>query len=411
MKKTAILTALAAITILTSCAEVPENIVKEKEGREMAPEYVPENVRSNADNSTESAVISEDDVSKQSNIETGIKISCQPTQVNTDKFYILKSSLREDEPEGNMKVLCNAVKTVFGIEVDPDDRSVRDFWTEFDDSGNPIQQHELPGATIALENCSALYDNNGAGFFLGCVDFDVPEQLEDFGSYDYVRYTPDSIPPEKLTMLDGKQLSPADAVSRSDEYIKELKELGMFDENEELVLSAVYIADTGYGSMMNITYDRVHYGLPLDDGGFIAFPAVPEDGIEAESAMRSSCLRFFWGEAEHPMTVENLLDARFETKQEIKDILSFEEACQRLTSTLAENMDFTVNEAALKYCCYYTEGDTEFTYRPMWTFMLKEEQDRKGYLQYPRPRIMGYVDAVNGDVYYSDYEKHIIEMA
>ena len=372
---------------------------------------VPENVRSNADNSTESAVIPEDDVSKQSNIETGIKISCQPTQVNTDKFYILKSSLRSDEPEGNMKVLCNAVKTVFGIEVDPDDRSVRDFWTEFDDSGNPIQQHELPGATIALENCSALYDNNGAGFFLGCVDFDVPEQLEDIGSYDYVRYTPDSIPPEKLTMLDGKQLSPADAVSRSDEYIKKLKELGMFDENEELVLSAVYIADTGYGAMMNITYDRVHYGLPLDDGGFIAFPAVPEDGIEAESAMRSSCLRFFWGEAEHPMTVENLFDARFETKQEIKDILSFEEACQRLTSTLAENMDFTVNEAALKYCCYYTEGDTEFTYRPMWTFMLKEEQDRKGYLQYPRPRIMGYVDAVNGDVYYSDYEKHIIEMA
>ncbi|MBR1393463.1 MAG: hypothetical protein IJ561_06460 [Ruminococcus sp.] len=47
----------------------------------------------------------------------------------------------------------------------------------------------------------------------------------------------------------------------------------------------------------------------------------------------------------------------------------------------------------------------------MWTFVLKEHQNNKNYLQYPRPRIMGYVDAVNGDVYYSDYEMHIIEKA
>ena len=76
-------------------------------------------------------------------------------------------------------------------------------------------------------------------------------------------------------------------------------------------------------------------------------------------------------------------------------------------------MTFTVEEAALKYCCYYiADADvSSYTYRPMWTFVLKEQQDRKGYLQFLRPRIMGYVDAVNGDVYYSDYEMHYIEKA
>ncbi|MBR1393464.1 MAG: hypothetical protein IJ561_06465 [Ruminococcus sp.] len=316
MRKSIMALALAGL-FLISCAETPEN------------------VKSRTDSTVNNSKATADD---QDEIKSGIVIACEAEPVNDDRFYILSSSLLADEPEGNMKMLCDAVKTVFGIEVDPDDRSVRDLWTEFDNSGNPIQQHELPGASIALDNCSAQFDNNRAGFLLGCVDFAFPEQVNDIGSYDYVRYSPDNVPSEKLTMLDGKQLSPADAVSRSDEYIKELKELGMFDENEELVLSAVYIADTGYGTMMNITYDRVHYGLPLDDGGFIAFPAVPEDGIEAESAMRSSCLRFFWGEAEHPMTVENFFDARFETKQEITDILSFDEACTKLTSSLAENM-------------------------------------------------------------------------
>jgi hypothetical protein len=61
-------------------------------------------------------------------------------------------------------------------------------------------------------------------------------------------------------------------------------------------------------------------------------------------------------------------------------------------------LKYEVKEVDLKYCCYTKDTDGEFTYRPMWYFLL-DEQEGGDFANY-FPEISAYVDAVSGDMYY-----------
>lgn len=140
---------------------------------------------------------------------------------------------------------------------------------------------------------------------LGAQVIAPPEGIMDAGdpSYEFVRYSPEDHPADKLTMTDGKQMTVDDAIRISNEDIQKLEDLGMFDKNETLSLSGIYTADTGFGTELFLTYDQVHYGLPLDDAGFIAQMA--DEDTEAGSSMRSGHLTVLFQNSELPSMISN----------------------------------------------------------------------------------------------------------
>ena len=386
------ITAAVIALAMAGCNEVPEDVKSRAEQQQQQTSS-----RSVGDTGDTA------DPSKNSDADpTGITIACKPDPINTDKFYILKTPdyLEGRFDDEDAKRLCSIMNGVFGTSFTVED----------------VEKEYMGSATnggIVGENYGGNIGHTGPSFLFSLKgDIPIPEQIKDLGAYDLKRYTPDNYPKEKLVMTDGKELAIEDAIKQTDGYIRSLKEY-IISKDEELRLCGIYIGDTGCGAELILEYEQMHYGLPLDNGGFLAFPAEPDIDLKAESAMRSGSFTALYLNSERPLRLWNCTDNTFVEKQEIDKILTFEEASKKLTDTLAENMTFTVEEAALKYCCYYTaDADvSSYTYRPMWTFVLKEQHDRKGYLQFLRPRIMGYVDAVNGDVYYSDYEMHYIEKA
>ena len=368
MKKALIV--FAALLTFSSCAEPPEDVKSRA-----ADKASSENSAVNYGN---------------------IMIDCEPAVISAEKFYILTSPRRSEAvaDDKDAKMLCDAAKAVFGIELDPA-------------SAHSFDEDSKDGLIAENDQCFCEIGHNG-GFMLGSSVIRPPEGFKDPGDemYQFIRYSPENYPSDKLTMLDGKQMTIEAAIKLSSENIKKLEDIGMFDDNETLRLSGIYTADTGLGTELILTYDQVHYGLPLDDAGFIA-PSATESA-EAGSAMRSGHLTVMFLNTQMPDMIRNFWDYRFEKAEEVKNLISFEDAARILSKALAENIDLTVSEAALKYCCYYTAGDDINVYRPMWTFLLKEQKKRFGIITL-RPTITGYVDAITGEVYYSDFELRVCQ--
>ena len=363
-----ILMLLISVVMLASCTDVPEDVKSRTEQKSEGRDF------------------------------GNITICCEPMPAGADKYYILTSPSAQAAvaDDNDAKMLCDAANAVFGIELDPG-------------TAYNMDPENKNGYAVENDQCFCEIGHNG-GFMLGASVIAPPEGFKDPSdvSYEFIRYTPESYPSDKLTMLDGKQMTIDDAIGISNENIKKLEDIGMFDKSEILSLSGIYTADTGFGTELFLTYDQVHYGLPLDDAGFIA-PMATEDN-EAGSSMRSGHLTVLFLNTQMPDMIRNHWDLRFEKSEELTEIIPFEDACQRLSEALADNMRITVNEAALKYCCYYTAGDDVNVYRPMWTFLLKEQTKRFGMITL-RPTITAYVDAVNGDVYYSDFEQRICQVS
>lgn len=357
--------------------------------------YVPEDVISRTEQLNSALSDNDSNSAKPS----GITIACEPEPVEAEEFYILTTAdlaeLKEPD-DADAQRLCDIMINVFGFDFDISDVERRP-------SSVKVEREHIVG-DLALTLPSFNFVLQG--------ETPLPEGITDIGRYELKRYTQDDYPKEKLVMTDGRELDIGDAIKQTDGYINGLKEYGVFEPEEELRLINIFIGDTGYGAELILEYEQRHFGLPFDTAGFNSAVSDQEiDAIREDYAMRSGSFTAIYLHSERAYKLYNFMDNRFAQKQAAGSVMSFDEAVQKLTDTLAPNMDFTVSEASLRYCCYYTyEADNRvYTYRPMWTFTLKEQKDRGGSLQYLRPRIMGYVDAINGDVYYSDYERHYIE--
>ena len=372
MKK---LTALLLAVMLAGCTEVPENIRSgennpeaRREGQEILMDF------------------------------GNLKIACEPDTGTAQSYYILTTAdiAGAVSSDADAEKLCRVMKSVYGIDTDAS-RAVKDAY-------GSAGETELSG-----ENYS-LAINSGGGFRFGVRLFDPPAGYNDSGdpSYKFTRYPPGSLPEDSFVMLDGSTRTASYAVTSAEDCISKLTEAGLFAEDEQLRLSGFYVSDTGgRGAQFFLTYDQMRFGLPLDSSGFASYKTDGSD--KTAPAMRCGCLTFIFSGQDKPDLIRDQSDPVFGKKKELPGIMSFSDASRLLSEVLAENMDVTVREAQLRYCCCYIGDDTVFVYRPMWTYLLKE-QGRFG-IETLRTAVTAYVDAVDGTVYYSDFEAREFEIS
>ena len=200
----------------------------------------------------------------------------------------------------------------------------------------------------------------------------------------------------------------AEAVSQADDIVKKVYSLKLLDEDIGLRLSKIAVNKTDAGkNVINIRFRQERAGLLLNDDGYLS--------ADTSSALQVKFTYFdisFSGNG-HLMMIRNMMSFKAEEKVKTDNIISYEEAQKRLAEGLAPNLEYTVTESGLRYCCMYSQNDEYDEFRPMWTFVLEDKtseeaplsSDDMGNLKKADPfqyykRTMGYVDAVNGDLFY-----------
>lgn len=405
-----ILSPLVSLILLASCGNIPEGL-KSQDGKD------PPDSAGTVSNS-----------SIRNNITAGKRIGnltfvCDPDPVETNDIYIFKSSkylvdteLRPELPHEDYSELVSRLKDSAKELID------------FELSDDKILIHGRRGeqapatasrSSIVAEymgyNDSEYYQTNPilAELYADSGNFDLYDFRGAEGAWPHLWlerkiYLPNDYPDEKYEMIDGTEMTVAEAVSQADDIVKKVYSLKLLDEDIGLRLSKIAVNKTDAGkNVINIRFRQERAGLLLNDDGYLS--------SDTSSALQVKFTYFdisFSGNG-HLMMIRNIMSFKAEEKVKTDNIISYEEAQKRLAEGLAPNLEYTVTESGLRYCCMYSQNDEHDEFRPMWTFVLEDKtseeaplsSDDMGNLKKADPfqyykRTMGYVDAVNGDLFY-----------
>lgn len=401
---------LSAMLILTACADTPDDVKS----------------RAEEQNGSMGDTVSAIDGVQGETIKN-ITFACEPDKTETDEFYILRSQsylidtelsleLPKEDYAEQIDRLKAASKELLSFELaddrilvhgrlgeEPPETASRNVTTiEYAGYNDPEYYSENPilAEIYGESNTFNFYD------FRGVVEGSWPNMY-----LEREVYLPDNYPDTSYEMLDGSEMTIADAVSQADEIIKKIYSLELLDSSVELRLSKVAVHKTDVGKdVINLRYRQIRSGLPLNDDGYMTLTSL------IDKQLKFTYFDISFMGSDHPMMIRNMNSSRIESTEKVDKIMSYEDAQQRLATGLAENMTFTVTEAGLRYCGLYSQTDEYDEYHPMWVFVLKDPTlekeepltpedmgnlDKVDSFQYYK-RTMGFVDALNGDLYYYD---------
>ena len=218
-------------------------------------------------------------------------------------------------------------------------------------------------------------------------------------------FTPYSYPDIEYDMNDGTKMTIKQALEQAEEIIKKAGELGIMDKAYSLSLKTISIHDTGEsGKLIYLYYTKKAFGLGMNIDGF--FQLFNADGKDRQ--VRQSYFGIMFAGNNDPLKIINYCSDSIEEKEKTElKIKTYDEAKKALAEGFAKNLTYTVTEAGLRYTCVFSQLDRQHTYRPMWTFVLDDPTEKRNkdieitdtdYF----PRVTAYVDAINGDIYYSN---------
>lgn len=392
---------LALTIVLSSCAETNSNMNSDSNS-------------SAAEQLTESS--GTEDASNPEKIGN-ITFACKPDKIETDEIYILTmEGGTEVLPEGMAEKLVDSLITMFN---------------EVPDESNIKTENTLIGPVYTIENGQYVEIDQNEVYQTMLVRLDDPdfggELYADsssfllwnekdlhgpfLGYYERDVYKADNIPDKEYTMLDGSTFTASEAMKQADKYIAKLQSLGLFDEKETQQLVRIGINDTHEGIVFDFHYRQVRYGLPVNDDGMI-------ENYPDNDHMRYPFFDIMFAGNDHPFLFRNCMSDSVESKEKVEDYMTYGEAKKRLAENLAENLEYTVTDAGLRYCCVYTDLDKYRSYRPMWCFTLDDPSlghqeispDREMNSQVNNmmfyPKTTAYIDAITGDIYYLNCRTH-----
>ena len=373
MKKTAILTALAAITILASCADVPED-VRDPKGT--------------------LSITSTQDQAYSDTIRSEIVFECEPEPVTADKVYKLtmQNSSSDKCTEDDAEMLRKAITEVYSVDAGS--------------LGDPILGFDDNPACVRIEGDVGGEIYNGSSAFMLWNTGVLPDRDFTFYYTAGTVYDCGEFKDDKITLADGSAISLNTAAQRSNDYLEKLEELGVFDQGEKPVLSKGLVGETeNHDKVIVLRYLSSRFGLNDDDNGHFR----PRVDNNDRSFFRPVYLEVVYTGDNAPALIKYMGGDRVMTKQELIEYADAEQAKNILLIGMAENVKYNVSFTQLRYCCLCSSPDEEHReYRPMWCFTLKEyrDLDENGYFF---NRICAYVDAESHDIYFCDPLKGTLE--
>lgn len=407
MLKQKLIPVLSSLMLLTACNEAPDDVKSRAEEQNGS--------------SGDTVAVGEGETIRN------ITFSCEPDKTETDEFYILRSQpypidtdLSPELPKENyaeqIDRLKAASKELLGFELSddrilvhgrlgeekPETASRNGTTIEYVGYNDPDYYSENPilAELYGESDTFDLYD------FRGTDDGTWPNMY-----LEREVYYPEEYPDTSYEMLDGSEMTIADAVSQGDEIIEKIYSLELLDSSVGLRLSKIAVHRTDAGKdVINLRYRQIRSGLPLNDDGYMTLTSL------SDKQLKYTYFDISFMGSDHPMMIRNMNSSRIESTEKVDKLMSYEDAQQRLAAGLAENMTFTVTEAGLRYCGLYSQTDKYDEYHPMWVFVLKDPTLEEEELLTPEDmgnlekvdsfqyykRTMGFVDALNGDLYYYD---------
>lgn len=324
-----------------------------------------------------------------------LTFNCEVPSITASEVYTItmNKAVSDKTSEEDKLKLSNAVNSVYGIEVPTE--KIQELQTQGDEgSPDPVRlRFEIDGYG------GEVY--NGQSTFMLWRPLPSSEAI-DLNFKDAQRYTATNYPKEAFKMADGSTLTVDKAIEQAKGYIDKLADCKMFDENESQKLTNIMVADTESGKVIVLHYRQIRYDIEVDDGGALTF----EPGADL---MRNPFFEILFAGNDFPFNIRNMYSDGVNSKKAV-DIIPLSAAEKILSSSLAPEVSYIVYDAALRYCCVYQQQDENREYRSMWCFVLSDQckGENSNWSQY-FPRITAYVDAVNGDFYYCDSQKYVLE--
>ena len=409
MKITAAVIALA----MAGCNEVPEDVKSRAEEqqeiqRQAEEEQKQRNETSQTDsvgNTTDAKTLefkSSDEVKKEAENFTfsdtsNLKFKCSAPKISAEKVYTLTMNdpTLKVVTDKDKEKLIKGFDSVFGIKL---------ALADIKEEGLEMIKDYVFAMGSNDSGVGLIYNGSSTFKFMRTTNYFADlSSLYDIGK----KYTADNYPDQSYKMLDGKEMTISEAITVGNDCIAKLKEIGAFDDGEEDVLTHIITYTDESGTTISLHYRQVRYGLEVDDGGFALDTATDTTSLK----MRSPLLEVLFVEKGVPLSIDNYLSDGVHEKQEEVNILTLSSAVKRLSTGLAQNLNSSVYDVQLRYCCAFKDNTEEIrTYRPMWCFTLSDPcKGKHGSNFYPLPRKMAYVDALNGDIYYSDPQRSRVE--
>lgn len=418
MKISTLLFAVIIAASMTSCNEVPEDVKSRAEEQQEIQRQSQQEEKQN-NNTTPSDSLegdaqtglsypkklvykSLDEVKKEAENFTftntsNLRFECSAPKISAEKVYTL--TMNDPTPkvvtDKDKEKLIKGLDSVFGIKLALAD--IKEVGSEMIKDYVFARGSNDRGSGLIYNGRSTFKLMRKTNFFIDLLS------LYDIGN----KYTADNYPDQSYKMLDGKEMTIFEAINVGNDCIAKLKEIGAFDDGEEDVLTHIITYTDESGTTISLHYRQVRYGLEVDDGGFALDTATDTTSLK----MRSPLLEIVFVEKGTPLTIDNYLSDGVHEKQEEVNILTLSSAVKRLSTGLAQNLNSSVYDVQLRYCCAFKDNTEEIrTYRPMWCFTLSDPcKGKHGSNFYPLPRKMAYVDALNGDIYYSDPQRSRVE--
>lgn len=207
------------------------------------------------------------------------------------------------------------------------------------------------------------------------------------------RYKADDDYSNEQVTVGGKTYKLPEIVEFTDKFISDnLSEF--FNEGEQQKLHNIIVIDNpGYNDCaVALLYNHMIEGVAVDDAG--AFT------LESDFMRPSHLEMMLTGEDKFGHWL-NYAYYNIGEKKKLDQIIPLSEAEDILSKELAPNVNYTVSECELKYCCktgYSELNEGEATFRPAWSFTVRQYPDKVFHIKY----ITAYVDAQTGEVFVFD---------
>jgi len=445
MKKTAILTALAAITILASCADVPENIRKEKEELDAKSEYIRETEAVSGDASvTESTIEVEGEevvLEKASLAEIRARLDDESSKrFGNMTFAHVSAGTADTMPSFRVRIqakedydLKALVSGMLGEDrFDYNNASLFDHVppegepTEITTDPDTSKQMLIAPSQLSIDACSPdinndpsiitvmFSDGHGWGNIYGQKT--EPELFIWTTQKPEACYYPEyeEISGISYTMRDGSEWALSDAVRLCEEkYNSVLSEADAVRLEYKVWRAYVFPTDEGHKCYFFVIkpYDENGWGIDSDS----------YEKVMLEERYAENGKRFFLANDNYAITMDKDDLSHFtkgfsyvpgETVDEGTDLLTFASAASVVQNKMGKNYDGRFETAELCYIFtsdkypgkdydlpvdynqLFAETSCEITARPYWVF-------RKDYNLFRNwnSGINLYVDALTGEVH------------
>ena len=379
MKKKIIIAAISLV-MLVGCNDVPEDVrsrTEEQNSRAAAAAADSKAMAENKDFDPYAKVPLEEAKKELENFSfkhhDNLTFKCDPRPIAANEIYniTMTAGFNDTAAEEDKKRLKEVIQNISGITVEDEHLLI---------SGNEISADDDIGVPKGF-----MY--HGSTSFMLCDYSTVPRFAVNYAYYDLTDY-----PKEKKEMVDGSRMSVDDAIKQAGEYIKKLRDNKMFDDSEKQKLFRIFVGTFEGKNVIRLRYQQTRYGLPIDEGGYTGYWET-----------RSPVFTITFIGSNKIQEISNDFSSIEQSKESVSGIIPLSSAEFLAADGLAKKMSFDVSEAELRYVCILKDRKAEedpLLFKPMWVFTIFEWDSQMNGQDLMRMQL--YVDAVNGEVYYSD---------